>query len=102
MNRINDESLYVSVSKFFRQLLQRYPGPLRMHLLEGVADDILSLERCQMRIHCRRRPDGVFLFPERDKVQTGAMDDARSIRKTKKYYLVPTRLHLAAQSRHWM
>jgi hypothetical protein len=30
------------------------------------------------------------------------MDDARSIRKTEKYYLVPARLHLAAQSRHWM
>jgi hypothetical protein len=36
-----------------------------------------------MRIHCRRRPDGVFLFPERDKVRTGAMDDARGVRKTK-------------------
>jgi hypothetical protein len=30
------------------------------------------------------------------------MDDARGIRKTEKYYLVPARLHLAAQSRHWM
>jgi hypothetical protein len=73
-----------------------------VHLLEGVADNILSLERCQMGIHCRRRPDGVFLFPEGDKVQTGAMDDARGIRKTEKYYLVPARLHLAPQSRHWM
>jgi hypothetical protein len=102
MNRIKDESLYACVNKLFRQLLQRYPGPLRMHLLEGVADNILSLERCQMRIHCRRRPDGVFLLPERDKIQTGAMDDARGIRKTEKYYLVAARLHLAAQSRHWM
>src|SRR5260370_32040428 len=102
MSRINHESLYTSVSKLFRQLLQRYPDPLRMHLLEGVADDILSLEHCQMRIHCRRGPDGVLLFPERDKVQTGAMDDARGIRKTEKCYLVPARLHLAAQSRHWM
>ena len=50
MNRIKDESLYASVNKLFRQLLQRYPGPLRVHHLEGVADDILSLERCQMRI----------------------------------------------------
>jgi hypothetical protein len=47
-------------------------------------------------------PTGVFFFPERDKVETGAMDDARSVRKTEKYYLVPARLHLAAQSRHWM
>ena len=73
-----------------------------MHLLEGVADDILSLERCQMRIHCTHGPDGVLLFPERDKVQTGAMNDACSIRKTEKCYLVPARLHLAAQGRHWM
>src|SRR5580698_3229701 len=102
MNRINDESLYAAVSKLFRQLLQRYSGPLRMHLLEGVADDILSLEHCQTCIHCRRGPDGVFLFPERDKVQTRAMDDASSIRKTEKCYLVPARLHLAAQSCHWM
>jgi hypothetical protein len=35
------------VNKLFRQLLQRDPGPLRMHLLEGVADDILSFERCR-------------------------------------------------------
>jgi hypothetical protein len=55
-------------------------GPLRMHLLEGVADDILPLEHCQTRIHRRRGPDEVPLFPERDKVQTGAMGDARSIR----------------------
>src|SRR3984957_15985005 len=102
MNRIKGESFYVSPSNLFRELLQRYPGPPRMHLLGGVADDILSLERCQMRIHSRRRPDGVFLFPERDKVQTGAMDDARGIRKTEKYYLMPARLHLAPQSRHWM
>src|SRR5579863_2141462 len=102
MTRIKDESRYGSGKKLFRQLLQRYPGPLRRHLLEAVADDILSLERCQMRIHCRGGPDGVLLFSERDKVQTGAMDDARSIRKTEKYYLVPARLQLAAQSRHWM
>src|SRR5580704_15580417 len=67
MNRIKDESLYASVNKLFRQLLQRYPGPLRMHLLEGVADDILSLEHCQTRVHCRCGPDGVLLFPERAK-----------------------------------
>src|ERR1700733_3525963 len=102
VNRIKYESLYASLSKFFRQLFQRYPGPLRMHLLEGVADDILSLEHCQTRIHCRRGPDRVLLFAEGDKVQTGAMDDACSIRKTEKCYLVPARLHLAAQSRHWM
>ena len=96
MNRIDNKSLYASVSKLFRQLLQRYPGPLRVHLLEGVANDILSLEHCQMRIHRGRRPDGVLLFPERDEVQTSAMDDARSIRKTEKCYLVPARLHLTA------
>ena len=91
MNRINNESLYACASKLFRQLLQRYPGPLRMHLLKGVADDVLPLKCCQMRIYCRRSPDGVLPFPERDKVQTGALDDARSIRKTEKCYLVPAR-----------
>jgi DNA phosphorothioation-dependent restriction protein DptH len=61
-----------------------------------------SGERCQMRIDCRRGPDGVLPFSERDKVQTSTMDDARSIRKTEKSYLVLALLHLAAQSRHWM
>jgi hypothetical protein len=63
MNRIKDQSLYASANKLFGQLLQRYPGPLRMHLLKGVADDILSLEHCQMRIHCRRSPDGYSSSP---------------------------------------